>query len=338
MKPKTIAVVLAGAVARGAFEAGVIRALAEANVQISRIVAASSGALNGTLLASAVRGRDVKGAADRLHALWLDHAAWTQVFHASVRDVIHGEGISDQQKLLEILRANIAPSQPADPAQVSLRIMVAPLRGTLGDIGGIPATTYEAFQEFTAQTFASQAALEDMFTAATASAAFPIVFAPVEVGALGPCIDGGTVNNTPVKHALGDPAVEAIVVVSTSVEDAAAPAELHGVGLIGHLAEMLIDERLYRDLREAVDVNHALDALDQLVAGGQLSAAQRGQVLGAIGWADRRKIELVRIRPVEDIAGNAFSGFFDRDVRAELLESGYQRGLTVLSELGWLDP
>lgn len=337
MTPKPIAVVLAGAVARGAFEAGVIRALSEANVQIVRIVAASSGALNGSLLASAVRAREVRTAADRLHALWLDHAGWTQVFHASARDLLHGEGISDQQKLREILRDNIAPSQVADPAPINLRIMVAPLRGTIGDIGGTPATTYEAFREYTADTFASQAALEDLFTAATASAAFPIVFAPVEVDKLGPCVDGGTVNNTPVKHALGDPSVEAVVVVSTSVEDATAPAALHGVGLIGHLAEMLIDERLYRDLREAVDVNHALDALDALVAAAQLTAGQRAQVLGAIGWAERRKIDLVRIRPVEDIAGNAFSGFFDRDVRAELLEAGYQRGLTVLSELGWLD-
>jgi len=35
--------------------------------------------------------------------------------------------------------------------------------------------------------------------AATASAGLPIVFAPVTVDGLGPCIDGGTVNNTPMK-------------------------------------------------------------------------------------------------------------------------------------------
>lgn len=350
MTQKTIAVVLAGAVARGAFEAGVIRALAEADVRIVRIVAASSGALNGTLLASAVRNGNVQSAADALHALWLDHASWTEVFHAKLGDLVHGIGVSDQTKLLKLLRDHVVPSQPANPAPISLRIMVAPLRGTAGQIADQPATTYEAFQEFSSDDFATAARLEPMFAAATASAAFPVVFSPVELPGLGPCIDGGTVNNTPIAHALESPdgsppdasqpdasPIDAIVVVSTSVEDATAPAELHGLGLIGHLAEMLIDERLYRDLHEAADVNRRLAALDQLVATGQLTAAQRALVVDAIGWTGRRQLELVRIRPVDEIPGNAFSGFFDRDVRADLLEAGYQRGQTVLSALGWLD-
>ena len=340
MEPKTIAVVLAGAVARGAFEAGVIQALAESNVQIVRIIAASSGALNGALLASAVRNGEVKAAASALRALWIDHASWTEVFHANLHDLVHGEGISDQRKLLALLRDHIQPSQPAQPVAINLRIVVAPLQGTASQIGDGAATTYEAIREFDGEAFADQDGLEAMFVAATASAAFPIVFAPVALAGLGPCIDGGTVNNTPIKWALGGDigkSLDAVVVVSTSVEDATAPVDLHGIGLVGHLAEMLIDERLYRDLHEASDVNDALAALDKLVAAGQISDAQRGLVLGSLGWADRRPIELVRIRPVEALSGNAFSGFFDRALRAELLEAGYQRGLTVLSALGWLD-
>ncbi len=338
-KPKTIAVVLAGAVARGAFEAGVIRALAEANVRIVQIIAASSGALNGTMLAAAVRDGKVPSVSETLKDLWLEHASWTEVFHAKPSALIRGEGVSDQTKLRKLLHDHIQPSQlPAD-AEISLRIMVAPLQGALGKIGDAPATTYEAFADFDTTTFASQPELDAMFTAATASAAFPIVFTPVEVGALGPCVDGGTVNNTPVAHALDGPfgdQLDAVVVVSTAVEQATRPAELHGVGLIGHLAEMLIDERLYRDLREAVDVNTGLAALDTLVTTGQLTAAQRDLVLAAIGWNGRRQIELIRIRPVTEIQGNAFSGFFDRQVRADLLDAGYQRGHDVLKALGWL--
>ncbi len=341
MNPKSIAVVLAGAVARGAFEAGVIRALAEAkNIRIVRIVAASSGALNGTLLASGVRNDDVPGAAETLKTLWLDHASWTEVFHARLGELLHGVGVSDQVRLLALLRDHVKPSTPDVPADINLRIMVAPLRGVAGHIGDTAATTYEAFQEFDTDAFASAASLAPVFAAATASAAFPIVFTPVELPGLGPCVDGGTVNNTPVGHALdGDVGarVDAIVVVSTAVEQATKPAELHGLGLIGHLAEMLIDERLYRDLNEAIDVNRRLAALDQLVTDGHLAAAQRDQVLAALGWQERRQIELIRIRPIQEIAGNAFSGFFDRAVRADLLEAGYQRGVTVLSELGWLD-
>src|SRR4051812_31969664 len=108
---RTIAVVLAGAVAKGAFEAGVIRALVRADVKIVRIVAASSGALNGTVLASSVRNRDLVRGAEALVALWRDHAEWSEVFHASIRDVLKRDGVSDQKRLLALLRDHIRPSQ-----------------------------------------------------------------------------------------------------------------------------------------------------------------------------------------------------------------------------------
>src|SRR5215468_7254604 len=58
-----IAVVLAGAVAKGAFEAGAIRALADADVQVLRVIGASSGALNGTVLAASVARRELQDGA-----------------------------------------------------------------------------------------------------------------------------------------------------------------------------------------------------------------------------------------------------------------------------------
>ncbi|HEX4416638.1 MAG TPA: patatin-like phospholipase family protein [Kofleriaceae bacterium] len=339
MATKTIAVVLAGAVARGAFEAGVIRALASADVRIVRIIAASSGALNGTLLAAAVRTGDVRGGAEALHTLWRDHAEWAEVFHPNLGDLIDRAGSSDQRKLLALLRDNVRPSQPAIPADINLRIVVAPLQGTPSAIGPQAATTYESICEFDSDAFATEAGLESVFTAATASAAFPLVFAPVTVGNLGPCVDGGTVNNTPVKWAIDGAlgaTIDAVVVVSTSVEQPVAPVELRGIGLIGHLAEMLTDERLYRDLRDALDVNTTLGKLAQLVQHGVIDQVQLGRVMDAIGWTGRRSVDLVRIRPVEQLSGNAFSGFFDKAVRVELLEAGFQRGQTVLRELDWL--
>ena len=340
-EPKTIALVLAGAVARGAFEAGVIRALVDANVRIVRIIAASSGALNGSLLASCVRAGNVKAGAAKLLEIWRDHAAWNQVFHASVHDLLVRDGISDQKLLLRLLRDNIQPAPIAHPTPINLRLVVAPLNGVPGMIGDQPATTFESIRDFNEDAFATPTGLDAMFEAATASAAFPGVFAPVRVADIGPCVDGGTVNNTPVKWALDGAVgqtVDAVVVVSTAVEQFAAPAtELHGVGLIGHLAEMLIDERLFRDLRDTAASNVALTQLAALVAQGVITADQRAKVVDAIGWTGRRVIECIRIRPVTAIAGNAFSGFFSKDVRAELLEAGFQRGQDVLGGLGWLD-
>ena len=335
---RTIAVVLAGAVAKGAFEAGVIQALVRSDVKIARIVAASSGALNGTVLASSVRTRDLVRGADALADLWRDHAQWTEVFHASVRDLLKRDGVSDQKHLLALLHDHIQPTQPDQPDDVNLRIIVAALDGCRGAIGAEDATTFESVCDFDTTAFGSRDGLDRVFAAATASAAFPIVFAPVEIAGVGPCVDGGTVNNTPMKWALdGDigAQVDAIVVVATSVAVRTEAPDLTGVGLIGHLADMLIEERLYRDLREAEQVNDGLAKLEALVGRGVLTGPQLDRVKAAIGWGRRRPVQVIQVRPTTALRGTAFSGFFDAGLRSEHLDAGFRRGLEVLGARGW---
>jgi NTE family protein len=336
---RTIALVLAGAVAQGAFEVGVIRALARANANIVRIVASSSGALNGTVFAAGLRARNPIAGAETLARLWRDHADWNEVFHLSVRDLLKRDGLSDQARLLELLREHVQLGDPDDPAPINLRLIVAALRGCPGAIGAHPATTFESVRDFHAGDFATPLGLERVFTAAVASAALPLVFAPVEIDGIGPCVDGGTVNNTPMKWALDGPigaSIDAIVVVATSVEHRVTPPDLGELTVrVGHLASMLIDERLYRDLREAEQVNAGLAALDRLVAAGTLGAAQLASVKQALGWAGRRVVDIIPIRPLAALPGNAFAGFFDADLRSEYLDIGYTRGLEVLGGLGW---
>ena len=331
--PIRIAVVLAGAVAKGAFEAGALQALASRNVQVVRIVGASSGALNGTMLAAAVRARDLTGGTTRLVELWRDKAGWTDVFHASLRVLATRQGISDSGRVLALLRQQIAPLPQGD--DVNLRLLTAPLGGVTGNIGTRPATTYEAMIELTGSDFATAASLERVFTAATASSAFPLVFAPVEVPDLGPCVDGGAVNNTPVKWALDGTVrdrIDAIVLIGTNSEKRVGPPpeELHGLALASHLANMLIGERLYRDLHEAEDVNERLGNLEALVAQGVLDRAQLDRVLAAIAWDGWRRVRILQIRPPEELPGTAFSGFFDEALREQYIAAGIARANEVL--------
>jgi NTE family protein len=336
---KTIALVLAGAVAQGAFEVGVIRALARADVDIVRIVASSSGALNGAVLASALRMGDPVAGGETLAMLWRDHAEWNEVFHASLRDILKRDGLSDQGGLLRLLREHVAPTQPADPAAVNLRLIVAAMRGCAGAIGARPATTFESVRDFHSVDFGSHAGLERVFAAAVASAALPMVFAPVEIDGVGPCVDGGTVNNTPMKWALDGAigaSVDAIVVVATTMEQRAGAPDVDGfLPRLGQLTGMLIEERLYRDLREAEQVNAGLTGLARLVQSGELTAAQLAAVEQALGWAGRRVVDIVPIRPATELPGNAFAGFFDADLRRAYLDIGYTRGLEVLGQRGW---
>ncbi len=338
-RPRTIALVLAGAVAQGAFEVGAIRALVRTDVRIARIVAASAGALNGTVLASALRRREPVAGGEMLAELWREHASWSAVFHTSFRDLLRREGLSDQKRLLELLRGYISPSQPVDAQAINLRLIVAALRGCQGAIGARPATTFESMRDFDSEDFATPAGLERVFTAAVASAAFPLVFAPVEIDGIGPCVDGGAVNNTPMKWALDGPLgaeIDAVVVVTTSVEHRTAAPDVTGLApLAGHLADMLVDERLYRDLREAAETNAGLTALDRMVADGKLTAALLGEIKQVLGLADRRAVDIVCIRPATELPGNAFAGFFDAGLRRAYLDIGFDRGLEVLGPLGW---
>lgn len=331
-RPVRIAVVLAGAGAKGAFEAGALHVLVRENVQIVRIVATSAGALNGVLLAAAVRAQELEAGTDKIVDLWRDHAGWIDVLHPKLRLLRKLQGFSDNAKVLKMLRAQVPP-QPLGE-EINLRLLVAPLGGITRTIGDRPATSYEALADFVGVDFATPKALEKMFVAASASAAFPLVFAPVEIEGLGPCVDGGAVNNTPIAQALEGPIgddIDAVVVISTTVEfrDGASP-ELRGTALASHLGSMLIDERLFRDLREVEATNLSLERLAGLVESAVIDPSQLEQVLDALGWARRRIVDVIQIRPVEDLPGTVFSGLFDSALRAQYLEVGSQRAREVL--------
>ncbi|HTL35669.1 MAG TPA: patatin-like phospholipase family protein [Kofleriaceae bacterium] len=336
-----VALVLAGSVAKGAYAAGALARIAEADVEIVRIVATSAGALNAVGYARGLRARDARGAAAQLEQLWLDEATPLGVFHPSLVEIAKGEGFSDSSKILALLREHVIPVTAADRAEIELRLICAPLAGSDGAISDRVATTYERVLVFDGATFDSAAGLAPLFDAAAASAALPFVFAPVEVPGNGPCVDGGAVNNTPIKWALGTlpdgrrlgPYVDAIIVVAPIPERVPPPeSELRGIALAAHLVEMLINERLYRDLREADQRNTALRALAALPLDPDLAR----RVINALDWDQVQEVPIVQIRPVTALPGHAFTGFFERSAREAYVQRGRDDAANVLASRGWL--
>lgn len=323
------AIILAGGVAKGAFEAGVLSVIAQRGFQICQIVGSSSGALNATMYAAAVRSGQEIEAANRLQSLWLDDADWMRVFHFSWRDIVDRVALSDSSRIYDLLRAHIPPLVTAKVNDVGLRLVVGAINGHRSFIGNAPATTFEGVLPFTAESFETEAGREAIYTAAVASAAFPIVFAPVNVPGLGPCYDGGVVNDAPVALA-SESGADRVIVVAPYPTVSAPEQVPTGVDLVMHLVDVLIHERLYRDLQAAARTNEVVDKLTALADENVISRAQLAQVLAVI---DARKIEILQIRPDDELPGDTFAGFLHRDLRAQYIEAGKQAAERALTNL-----
>jgi hypothetical protein len=102
-----------------------------------------------------------------------------------------------------MLRRLVTPCpETAAKQEIELRIVVAAINGVRGAIGKKAATTFEKVLSFSGVDFDTQEGLERVFQCASAACAFPGLYSPVELPELGPCFDGGTVNNTPIAYAL----------------------------------------------------------------------------------------------------------------------------------------
>jgi predicted acylesterase/phospholipase RssA len=315
------AVVITGAVAQGAFAAGALEVLARLGVPIRRVVATSAGALTGTFLAAGVYAGRVEQATAELVDLWTRDAHWRNALDLSPRDLLRGRGLSTTRSLRRVLRTAVEWIVPGHREPVELRLIATALRGNPQVRATELATSAETVFRFLGRDFETRDRRERIYDAATASAAFPGLYAPVHVPGVGDCIDGGAVNNAAIKHALDHSNVGRVIVIANTPTLAQTP-RLSGVSLVEHVGATLVHERLYRDVREARRVNRQLDHLQNLVECRMLDAKQLAAVKLALGWERKRILDIIEIRPSDTLPGGAFTGLADRGLREEYIEAG----------------
>jgi len=174
---------------------------------------------------------------------------------------------------------------------------------------------------------------------ATASAALPMLFVPVDVPGFGPCCDGGLVNNLPILSAFGadrGQSLDAVVVVTPSPTLVPAPAEAYrGLALVGHQMDMVFGEWQYQYLRRSILLEEALSALDAAVVEHGWSREVVEAIKAKLGLDVARPVPIVSIRPVEPLLGGMLSALFDPALRRLYVETGRQRAREVLDRLGW---
>ncbi len=303
------ALVLAGAVVKGAFSAGVLSVLSDPEtrarhgIDVTRIVGASSGALNGVFYAAAIRNGTQEAAAEQLMQLWLDDASLRGALDFSLHDLVSGLGVSSSEKIMRLLREHVRPGSGRRPIQ--LRVIITNANGETIDVAGRPATTFEHVVDVADEDFDTEESLERVFTAVAASSALPGVFAPVPVEIDGRTVqgfDGGIVDDTPLGKALdGAPEVARVFVCVPFPRVRTEPAPLHGLALAGHIFDLLVQERLIRDLQRVANSD--------------------------------RPVQVVEIRPAVDLPGHAFAGFTSVELRREYIQAGVESARRALASL-----
>jgi predicted acylesterase/phospholipase RssA len=331
------ALVIAGAVLKGSFAAGALAVLSDPSVHtrlgvhIRRIVGTSSGALNAAYYAAAIHAGQELQAGDRLAELWVNDGGVLDSIAPSARAVLARRGVSSTRKIAALLRASIAPSASRRP--VSLRLIATNLCGERVFIDGRAATTHEHVFSFEGADLATREGVDRLFDAVAASAAFPGIFEPVQLrvdGRTSTFVDGGAVNDAPIGYALdGDLGVDRVFIITPNPRVERQPCALRGFAYAAQLADILLDERLVRDLAETERINGALVALDR----AEPDPARRAKVLAALGWEGRRVVRLVEIRPDAVLPGSSFSGWFSKSLRRDYVAAGREAAERVLSAL-----
>jgi len=326
---KNTAIILAGALAKGAYEAGVLKVITKnPELKIKTIVATSSGALNGLALAAGLACNRVEIAMDALVYTWTNHSSWHNILEFNLNKIMNRQGLSTSDRLMRLIKVTIEKFITSELNPVELKIVLTQLSGHTGFINGRPSTTFEAVANFSHLDFYNQQKRHAIYTAACASAAFPGLFAPVNVAGFGACYDGGLVNDTPIKYAIESQHIERIIVISPFPAISASPDNFKGLDLASRFSDVVVNERLYRDLLNADKINHVISKLKHLRATREITEEQFKKIETILDH--KREIEIIQIRPKKRLEGNGFSGLFKKHLREAYIEEGIRNAKEVV--------
>jgi Dyp-type peroxidase family len=311
---KKSALIIAGAAARGPFAAGALSVIAEykSRFDVRCVVGTSSGALNAAVYAAGLRVGRPECAAQLLDDLWRNQATWWRIATQAQRIRIVAEALRHFRRL------------PTTLCDVQLRIVATSLDGKLEHSDGRPWTTFERTYEYSATDFTSDTRIEEISRAAIASAAIPGVFWPVSIDR-STYVDGGVVDNAPIAWAIDtNSEIDDLLVVTP---DPPTTPKVGGNPLSWppRLLDIVIGERLSRDLHTARSFNKELEKLQTLGVSSQVLRKE-------LQW---RILNIVEIRPPEgSTPGGLLGGFFSASQRAAAIALGSEWAKCALARQG----
>ncbi len=321
----TTALVLSGGGAKGAFEAGVIAALDDADIHPQILSGTSAGALNAAAVACRVPvdrlvemwgsmesgdvyrvRRDVHRLVRPLHLVGnprallgrgqrstsehlLDSIGWTWLFHTAPL----------RKRLVALLGGEVLPIRD------DVVLTVACVDASTGELVRF---TNRAPTGARAETGYREVTMT--VDHLLASAAIPGIFAPIEIDG-GTWWDGGLVANTPLSAAMAYEPDDAIVVATGAVERTGEPPRS-----LGEAASQIIDHIMRFGMVK--DMDHA-QTVNELVR-----AAPEG--------TRHRDVQLVPVVPNDDRSGVGELLDFDPRRARQLIDDGRQAGAEAVRQ------
>lgn len=306
----TYGLVLSGGGARGAFEAGVVKALHDAGIVPSIVAGTSAGAINGTAVAIGM-------AADDLVDIWA--TLTSEDVYRVRRDLWNAfsprELLRHPRRLLP-RRGHSPVSHAMEAVGWTWFLDPSPLRELLVRlIGGerLPIADDVRFTVVSVELGTGELA---RFTNASpplhdaryreveltvdhvmSSAAIPVLFQPTGLDG-GLYWDGGIASNTPLGAALGH-RPDVCFVVATGAVDRSAGAP----GSLSEAVSLLVDDllriSLLRDLEHAMRVNELIDVIGEDYGGGRYKKVEFHLIAppsGGAGVSDFLDFEPARAR------------------------------------------
>jgi Dyp-type peroxidase family len=309
-RPRKSAVILGGAAGKGPFAAGALGVVVQhqREFEIACVVGTSSGALNAAVFAAGLRVGRAQEAADDLEQLWRDTANAAHIVTMGMRE-----------NIVKSALAKFAGYPETYP--IKLRIAITTLDGKEVFANRRHYTTHETIRHFQGADFASKPGIDDIARHAIASAAIPFIFPPVRLDGT-TYVDGGVVDNAPIAWALRqDEEIEDLLVITSDPRVTARPRFITRLPFSSVL-NVVLHERLTRDLLEAYSFNKELKQLEAM--GVDMQRVRR-----ELKW---RQLKIVEIRPPQETPGGFVTGFFCKSQRIANLDAGRNAATQALEE------
>jgi NTE family protein len=223
------ALVLPGGGGRGAYQVGVIKALAEAGIEFEMAFGTSIGALNACMMA--------QEQIDRLEDLWCSIKPW---------DIFKLPGASQVGRMMFGRKLGLLDTSPMETL-LRREISLERLKESDTEVGFF--TTDLCSLETRLITVDSINSTDELIDALMATSAVPIAFPPRQIHGHGLWVDGGLVRNTPMQAAMDRGAEEIFMVLLHPETVSVCPSHMWGV--LARCLDVVLDASARKELELA---------------------------------------------------------------------------------------